>query len=499
MSSNSNFRVGSNTQFTSELINFLKPKNDLTNQLPNGTNYGDYLYWNGSTFAVGDADVSIGAHAGQYSQGDVAIAIGSGAGNQSQGPACIAIGPSAGQTNQGYYSGSGPTGGFGCCSVAIGAQSGNDNQGFYSVALGPGAGYKNQTPGSIAIGYQAGYSNQGGTGSYGESMACCAIAIGVNAGQTAQGILSTAIGNAAGCVNQGDLAIAIGNYTGQSNQGTSAIAIGNNAGQYSQGEFSIAIGNYAGLNNQANHSIAINATSSTMDNNVTGTCKIAPLRDANPAPCQNTSFVESYGVSYTPSTAEVTYNSNPQIQRAFGQGSDLLLSDYNTSHFYYWNNPNTRLQYLDIGTSMVENAIYEVSFNLAGANASNNDMVLYPNYTAYSYIYTNYMNRNGMTGALQPTYSQGNGFQFDLVAGSLGVDPVGKITIFNFRNAKKIRTDVGDSYAITTGDGYWLAGVTSPSTYPLVYETDIQWSTVGRLQFGTLSFASAYVIVRRVG
>jgi len=430
------FNISTGSQFTSELINVLKPKANFLNQLqlPGGLNYGDYLYWNGNSYVVGDQQIKLGSSAGQTNQGEVAVAIGIDAGSNNQGPGCVAVGPSAGQFNQGS-GGSGPTG---CCSVAVGVSAGQTNQGFYSVAIGPGAGSYNQTPGSIALGFLAGEFRQGGgTGPTGPSMNCCAIAIGVEAGQN--------------------------------NQGMSAIAIGNGAGQDSQ----------------AANSIVINATNGSLDNTDEGTCKIAPLRDTIP---ENTSFV----MSYSPSTSELTYNSNPQILRSFGQGNELLLSDFNTVHYYTYS--GSPAQSFDISTNMAENAVYEVTFNLSGSSASNNDMAFYPNYTGGGSLYTNYIQRLN-SGDYQGNSATGTGFGFDLVDGSNGYDPIGKFTIFNNRNAKKIRADMGDTFANSTGSGYWL---TAPPTGTLSYNTATQWLTVGRISVSPGSFTNVAVTVKRV-
>ena len=73
---------------------------NLSNNIPAGTNYGDYLYWGGFGWSVGDSSISIGSNAGQNSQKSYAIAIGSNAGNTGQGSYSIAIGYAAGQSNQ---------------------------------------------------------------------------------------------------------------------------------------------------------------------------------------------------------------------------------------------------------------------------------------------------------------------------------------------------------------------------------------------------------------
>jgi len=87
-----------------------------------GINYGDYPFWNGTTWALGDTKISLGANAGQTTQG----------------PNSIAIGSQAGRTNQ--LAGA----------VAIGLNAGNSGQGTNSVAIGTNAG-TTQIGGSIAL------------------------------------------------------------------------------------------------------------------------------------------------------------------------------------------------------------------------------------------------------------------------------------------------------------------------------------------------------------
>ena len=89
-----------------------------------GTNPGDYIYWNGSQWVVGDTAVSLGAFAGQTSQGAKAVAIGANAGQTSQQSNSVAIGNSAGQIAQNNSS------------VAVGASAAQFNQANGSVAVG---------------------------------------------------------------------------------------------------------------------------------------------------------------------------------------------------------------------------------------------------------------------------------------------------------------------------------------------------------------------------
>ena len=101
-----------------------------------GTNYGDYVYWNGSVWAAGSQQVVIGGQAGQTGQKAYGIAIGYQAATTNQGTGAVAIGYQAGFTGQSTYS------------VAIGTQAGQYGLGSNSVAIGylagpTGAAYSN--------------------------------------------------------------------------------------------------------------------------------------------------------------------------------------------------------------------------------------------------------------------------------------------------------------------------------------------------------------------
>lgn len=180
-----------------------------------------------------------------------------------------------------------------------------------------------------------------------------------------------------------------------------------------------------------------------------------------------------------------------------GQASPLVLSSMNTVHKYTINTPTN---FIDISTSMLENAIYEVYFTMKGANSLNNDLVLYPNYNtglSATTFYTSYQNfRN--TG-LEYKTNNANGFLFDFVGGFIGWEPVGKITIFNTRSSKNVRIDASDTTGLVHGSGYWTngSGFSSTSTSNIALNTTTVWSNVGRLALGP-SYSSWNVWVRRV-
>ena len=189
-----------------------------------------------------------------------------------------------------------------------------------------------------------------------------------------------------------------------------------------------------------------------------------------------------------------------------GQSEPLLLDTFNTIHYYNFTGvEGSTLESFDISTTMVEGGVYEVKFNCSGSTGPNNDMILYPNFVAYtgSTFYTSYQNilSPAPTGPFTIQYEQSNnsGYYFDLVGGSSGFDPVGKITIFNNTNAKKVKVEVGDTVSVCTGSGYWLTenyDPTSMITPP--YDTTTIWENVGLLNFGATSFTNWNIWVKRL-
>jgi hypothetical protein len=182
-----------------------------------------------------------------------------------------------------------------------------------------------------------------------------------------------------------------------------------------------------------------------------------------------------------------------------GKNNTLLLDSFNTTHFY---SINASTGFIDISTTMLENAVYEVCFNLSSCSAANNDMALFPNSTTTfggSTFYTAYQQTSSVP-ALQYTTNVNPYFMFDFVNGSIGWDPVGKITIYNNRSAKKIVFTGGDTTAPVHGQGYWTnnTGFTSTSGTAPVYDTTTVWSTVGRLQFGSPLSSNWNVWVKRI-
>ena len=219
---------------------------------------------------------------------------------------------------------------------------------------------------------------------------------------------------------------------------------------------------------------------------------------------------------------EITYNLNSRnagttttvINRGNPTDSNpLLLSDFNTIHYYQ--HTGSELTNFDISTIMAENAVYEVKFNCSGSSDNNNDMFLEPNYGNYSNsnFYSIYLNSYDIDpeseGANASTKYKSStntgGFYVDFFDGYKGYDPVGKITIYNRRNCKKILIEASDTSGSTIASGYWLDNSSGSESYspdsntPPSYNTNDIWSSVGTLNFTSGSFTNWSIYVSRVG
>ena len=491
---------------------------------------------------VSSGNIMLGGGAGSTNQRPNSIAIGNSAGNINQGTGTgngfsVAVGYVSGQSNQGYGS------------ISVGNSSGRYNQGELSVSVGTSSGYQNQGTRSIGIGQGAGYQYQGdysislGDSSGQDYQGTESISIGRSSGLSYQNPYSVAIGSYAGQLYQstGNVnggSIAVGSHAGQTLQQYQSVAIGYYAGQNNQGANSIAIGANAGYNNQASNSIVINASGNQLNGTGTGFF-VNPIRNNTGGSLLMYNTVNSE-ISYTNRISQniiisasnnatgsstgalvVTGGVNVNGESVFnnivyapslnpnfisrgnpGQSSPLLLSNYNTVHYY---STTSATGFIDISTTMVENAVYEVEFNCIGASASNDDMFLYPNYntsfggTTFYNVYT----QSSGTPGIQYTSANSSAFYFDYVSGSIGWEPVGKIRIYNNRSAKKVKVEVGDTTAIVNGHGYWTSGsgFTNNSVSNISYDTSTQWSNIGRLAMSSgygITFTNWNVWVKRI-
>jgi len=173
---------------------------------------------------------------------------------------------------------------------------------------------------------------------------------------------------------------------------------------------------------------------------------------------------------------EIVQRGNP------GMGSPLELSSFDIVH-HYTSAENTNS--IDISTTMVENGVYELFFNV---NGGNNTMRLYPNYNqslSATTFYNVYQNSNE-DPAINYSAENANAFYNNYVTvASYGWDPVGKITIYNQTTGKKVRYESGDTTAIITGGGYWTngSGFSFDSLSNINYNTNTIWKNVGTLTF----------------
>jgi len=255
------------------------------NIIPDGINYSDYLYWNGSDWLVDGNRVHLGTNAGQTSQFSNAIALGVLAGNYSQGTNAIAIGQYAGQTNQPQNS---------IILNASGSTFSATQSGFYVNPIRTGSS-------SNALFYDTTTREilQG-------SISANIIPDGIN-------YSDYLYWNGSDWLVDGNR-VHLGTNAGQTSQFSNAIALGVLAGNYSQGTNAIAIGQYAGQTNQPQNSIILNASGSTFSATQSG-FYVNPVRNTT----------GSQALFYEPSTREITY-SNPSF-------SNLSLQTYTYSYF----------------------------------------------------------------------------------------------------------------------------------------------------------------------
>jgi hypothetical protein len=167
------------------------------------------------------------------------------------------------------------------------------------------------------------------------------VSFGYLAGDINQGTQSLALGNGAGYTNQSHGTVAIGTNAGAVNQGLRATALGSLAGTYNQGEYAVAIGNYAAPNNQASHSIVISALGTALENTISNSLIIAPIRNISGGDgvlqYNNTTKEVSYSNSISssilisgsivPSVAEGSYTSSFSLGSSTNAWKDIWVSE----------------------------------------------------------------------------------------------------------------------------------------------------------------------------
>ena len=131
--------------------------------------------------------------------------------------------------------------------LAIGTEAGLTAQTNNTVAIGTSAGKTSQGDNAIAVGRQAGEIVQGAK----------SIAVGREAGQTSQGTFAVAVGSSSGMTSQGAQAVAVGWQAGLTVQGANTTAVGREAGKTSQGASAVAVGSEAGETSQGAQTVAV--------------------------------------------------------------------------------------------------------------------------------------------------------------------------------------------------------------------------------------------------
>lgn len=185
-------------------------------------------------------------------------------------------------------------------------------------------------------------------------------------------------------------------------------------------------------------------------------------------------------------TAYHAGNANRQINRGNpGAGSTLLLSRFDESHFYSADGVSS----LAIATTMVENAVYQVSYSLNGSS-ENVDIVIQPNFTTYASQFTStyFVSYPTAPPLHPPPVFIGqvlSNFYFDHQAGGSGNTPSGTFIIYNYRAKKQVQYYGGDTLSHASGTGRWNNS------------TD-QWLNVGNLT-GFTGGSLVRAIVRRIG
>jgi hypothetical protein len=132
------------------------------------------------------------------------------------------------------------------------------------------------------------------------------VHIGSNAGETSQGMGAVAIGTLAGQGSQGARSVAIGNFAALTGQANDSVAIGSFSVVNGQGIGSVAIGSKSGTNGssaQPANSIAINASDTDLNNPISGSLVIKPIRNVN-----NSGLVGK--LLYDPTTSEIIYDNS---------------------------------------------------------------------------------------------------------------------------------------------------------------------------------------------
>ena len=338
----------------------------------------------------------------------------------------------------------GQNAGQGTDSVAIGTQAGSSAQSANSVAIGWQAGYITQGTQSVAIGPGAAQGLQGGN----------SVAIGWAAGSSSQGNSSVAIGKQAAELNQKDSAVAIGYEAGFDTQGTNSIAIGITSGMTLQGNNSVAIGISAGSNVQGTKAVAIGYSAGELNqgNNSIAIGASAGVGFANPQ-ANNTIILNATGVELDGVDAQTNSFYVAPVRNDTGNITNALY--YNTATFEVSYGPAG-------GAASAAGNAGDIQINVAGNIGADStlryvdtggEMTLYADYMNTSTVFTNDILGSG--NAINISAQFGNSVLFDTTG---GISATGNVTAADF-------TTTGSNGDITmTGGNITGANVVGANT-----------------------------------
>jgi len=188
--------------------------------------------------------------------------------------------------------------------IKIGLEAGLTDHGPMTTAVGGGSGRVNQQSQATAVGFLAGTNTQGprsvavGVGAGRHSQGADSVAVGSDCAQGTQGTSCIAVGAGAGRSSQQAGAISIGRWAGSSGQQSEAVAVGFQAGNQGQGAASISIGAHAGFIAQHSNSIVLNATGSQLNTTRVQALYVKPIQPG----------AGSHFLKYDPVSGEITYN-----------------------------------------------------------------------------------------------------------------------------------------------------------------------------------------------
>jgi len=158
----------------------------------------------------------------------------------------------------------------------------------------------------------------------------------------------------------------------------------------------------------------------------------------------------------------------------------LILSSFNDIH-YYNNVGSSTPEIIDLGTQMISDSVYELTFT--GSGGANINVVLRPNFLTYENVFDFYYSHtDGSTGVFVRSLGTFSFIYFDHQGGTGGSNPMGRMVILNGSLGK----EKGCTY-------FGCDRPTPTGTYPAISNVvfgfnrwnnlSFSWNVVGRLEF----------------